>query len=132
MPPYLDFPLIAALQLVACAGAVVLAVTWRIRSRKPYNLPYPPGPKPRIFTDNLFDVPLVKPWFTYTDWGKIYGDSSSVVNCIILIVNLGPIIHLRCFGEHNIILNNMSTAVELLDKRSGIYSDRSATTMIDL
>ncbi|KAF9268822.1 cytochrome P450 [Marasmius fiardii PR-910] len=51
---------------------------------------YPPGPKPRFFVGNLFDVPAIKPWKVYREWGKVYGD----------------LIHLNVKGQHIIIVNS--------------------------
>lgn len=46
----------------------------------------------------------------------------------------GPddILHVESFGKHFIIINSLEDAVELLEKRSGIYSDRPYAPMIDL
>jgi hypothetical protein len=42
---------------------------------------------------------------------------------------LGDIIHVHCFGSPFIILNSYSSANELLEKRSSIYSDRPEMIM---
>ncbi|KAG6330958.1 hypothetical protein ID866_8131 [Astraeus odoratus] len=46
--------------------------------------------------------------FTYTEWGKIYGD----------------IVYARIFSQEFIIVNSEKAARDLADKRSTIYSDR--------
>ncbi|KAL4061719.1 cytochrome P450, partial [Scleroderma yunnanense] len=75
--------------------------------------PLPPGPKPLPLVGNLFDIPVIKPWLTYADWGKKYGD----------------ITHIQVFGRHIILLNSVEAAVEMLDKKSAKYSDRPVFPM---
>ncbi|KAF8158971.1 cytochrome P450, partial [Mycena galopus ATCC 62051] len=91
---------------------VGLLKRWKTTSR----LPFPPGPKPRFITGNLFDIPTKLPWITYAEWGKQYGD----------------VVHVEVFGNHILIINSVKAAMELLEKRAGIYSDRPAVPMIPL
>ncbi|KAF9533208.1 cytochrome P450 [Crepidotus variabilis] len=84
---------------------------------QPLRLPYPPGPPPSSWLGgNIKDVPGIKPWLRYTDWKKRYGN----------------LVHFRIYGQHNIIVNDYDTAVELCEKRSNVFSDRPSTTIIDL
>ncbi|KAH9038272.1 cytochrome P450 [Lactarius hengduanensis] len=69
-----------------------------MRTRK-RRLPYPPGPK-RL------------PWVTYRRWSEQLGSD---------------VIHADVMGSHIVIINSMKAANELLEKRSSIYSDRTAT-----
>lgn len=62
---------------------------------------------------NIQDIPLVKPWLTFAEWGKKYGDIS----------------HVSILGLHIFVLNSVDIAVEMLDKRSSIYSDRQVVPM---
>ncbi|KAJ7237821.1 cytochrome P450 [Mycena rebaudengoi] len=80
------------------------------------HLPLPPGPPPRFFTGNLFDVPVKQPWLTYSEWGTRYGG----------------LVHAHVLGKHIIILNSHKVASDLLEKRSHIYSDRPYFPMMDL
>ncbi|KAG6906361.1 hypothetical protein DXG01_014315 [Tephrocybe rancida] len=80
------------------------------------RLPYPPGPKPSLIAGNSADVTTTLPWLKYTEWAKQYGD----------------LVHLRIYNEHVVILNSVEDAIAMLDKRSRIYSDRPAMTMVDL
>lgn len=41
-----------------------------------------------------------------------------------LIRNIGGIVHLKCFGKHLILLNDLQMAVDLLEKRGSNYSGR--------
>ncbi|KAH7916689.1 cytochrome P450 [Hygrophoropsis aurantiaca] len=75
--------------------------------------PLPPGPKKLPLLGNILDMPSVKPWMTFADWGKKFGDISSV----------------EVLGQHIIVLNSVKPAVEMLDKKSSVYSDRPVLPM---
>ncbi|KAF8999613.1 cytochrome P450 [Cyathus striatus] len=70
--------------------------------------PLPPGPKGLPFLGNIQDLPKTRPWETFAKWGDIYGG----------------IIHVTAFGKSMIILNDSDTALEMLEKKGKIYSDR--------
>lgn len=40
--------------------------------------------------------------------------------------------HFRVYDKHTVVLNSLEDSVELLEKRSGIYSDRPYLPMLDL
>lgn len=40
--------------------------------------------------------------------------------------------HYRVYDKHFVILNSLEDSVELLEKRSGIYSDRPYMPMLEL
>ncbi|KAJ6588504.1 cytochrome P450 [Mycena capillaripes] len=94
---------------------VLSAVLWRrfVMSQRP---PLPPGPPRRFLAGNLHQLPTSQPWLTYSEWAKEYG----------------PIVTLRVFNRTHIILNSAKTATDLLDSRSGIYSDRPISWMSKL
>ncbi|KAF9046700.1 cytochrome P450 [Panaeolus papilionaceus] len=73
-------------------------------------LPYPPGPR---IANHL---PRDNNWLVYSDWAKKYGD----------------IIHFKLRKEHHIVLHRAEDAIELLEKRSGIYSDRKLSATMEL
>ncbi|KIK30866.1 hypothetical protein PISMIDRAFT_20892 [Pisolithus microcarpus 441] len=75
--------------------------------------PFPPGPKPLPLLGNMLDMPSVKPWLTFSDWANKFGDMT----------------HLEIFGQHIVVLNSAKTAVEMLDKKSSLYSDRPVFPM---
>ncbi|KAF7333345.1 Cytochrome P450 [Mycena venus] len=66
----------------------------------------PPGPPGIIFFGNLFQLsPRI--WLKFTSW-KTYGS----------------VVYLGVAGRSIIILNNAKAAVDLLDRRASLYSDR--------
>jgi len=38
------------------------------------RLPYPPGPKGYPVIGSLLEAPTEKPWLTYAEWGRTYGE----------------------------------------------------------
>ncbi|KAG1813931.1 cytochrome P450 [Suillus subaureus] len=75
--------------------------------------PYPPGPAGWPLVGNVSDMPRIKPCLRFTEWGKKYGD----------------ITHVQVLGQHIIVLNSVKTAMEMLDSKSAIYSDRPVFPM---
>ncbi|KAF7314914.1 Cytochrome P450 [Mycena indigotica] len=97
---------------VAAALVVLPVVLWRILRRNP--LPLPPGPPKRFLIGNLHQLPKSKQWLAYAEWAKQYG----------------PIMTLQIFSHTTIILTSAKAAIDLLDSRAGIYSDRPFTWML--
>ncbi|KAF9461977.1 cytochrome P450 [Collybia nuda] len=101
--------MITTADLIAVSlAAVVVLFTFVYRQFTTQNLPLPPGPKPRFFTGNIHQVPFTTPWLTYASWSKIYG----------------PLVYLRIFKTRVLVLNTAKSALDLLEARSAIYSDR--------
>ncbi|KAF9036068.1 cytochrome P450 [Hymenopellis radicata] len=78
-----------------------------------HSFPLPPGPPGLPILGNIFDMPSDKDWLTYAKWGELYGDISSVT----------------VLGQTIVILNSAQAAVDMLDKKSSIYSDRPVLQM---
>ncbi|CEL10680.1 hypothetical protein ASPCAL13795 [Aspergillus calidoustus] len=74
------------------------------------SAPLPPGPTPLPLVGNLRDLPSpgTEEWLHWLKHKDLYGPLSTV----------------QVFGQRLIILNEAQLAVDLLDKRSAIYSDR--------
>ncbi|KAF8814215.1 cytochrome P450 [Phlegmacium glaucopus] len=77
------------------------------------SIPLPPGPSKLPLLDNLLDLPTDKTWITFSDWAKKWGD----------------IVSISALGQHIVILNSAKAAVEMLDKKSAIYSERPVLQM---
>ncbi|TFK73305.1 cytochrome P450 [Pluteus cervinus] len=92
--------------------ASVLSFLWFVSRvlRKHRHPPYPPSPKrPWPVIGNALHIPLSRPWLTYTAWGTTHNNR---------------ILHLEALGQHIIVLNDLHDAIELMEKRSSLYSDR--------
>ncbi|TFK73308.1 cytochrome P450 [Pluteus cervinus] len=98
----------------------VLSFLWLLSkvARKPRHPPYPPSPKtPWPIIGNALHVPRLRPWLTYRTWGK---------------ENDNKIFHLEALGQHIIVLNDIDDAIELMEKRSSLYSDRPHMPLLSL
>ncbi|KAG5646918.1 hypothetical protein DXG03_001994 [Asterophora parasitica] len=95
--------------LAACIAAVWVAKAFKERGRHPL----PPGPRGLPFIGNALQLPVDHEWFTFAKWGKLYGG----------------VIHVSALGQPLIILNSIKAISDLLEKRSGIYSDRPVLPM---
>ncbi|KIK55877.1 hypothetical protein GYMLUDRAFT_174981 [Collybiopsis luxurians FD-317 M1] len=76
----------------------------------------PPGPRALPIIGNILDLPRSQPWITFKKWSDTYGG----------------IVHVNAIGQHMIILNDPQLAIDILDKKSRIYSDRPKLTMASL
>ncbi|TFK67280.1 cytochrome P450 [Pluteus cervinus] len=85
--------------------SVLLAVLVRSRSRKGYGMP--PGPKGLPILGNIFQLPPLQ-FLRFTEWKEQFG----------------PIFSLNLAGQPVIVINSLEAAVDLLERRSSIYSDR--------
>lgn len=73
--------------------------------------PSPPGGLPLL--GNVLQMPKRNGWLLMHEWSK----------------TLGPIFHLNMAGQPVIVLNSNEAALELLERRSQIYSDRPRLIM---
>jgi len=101
-----------SLAVISIALAVLILLVYRPFSS--VKLPLPPGPTPRFWSGNVHQLPTIMPWLTFTEWGKTYG----------------PIFYFRIFSNKVIVLNSGEAALDLLESRSTIYSDRPITWML--
>ncbi|KAF9469732.1 cytochrome P450 [Collybia nuda] len=107
-------------RVLAALGLFLLTVASANIINRQYSshraITYPPGPESRPIFGNTHHIPANKPWITYAQWAKQYGS----------------LIHIKDYSKHVIIINSFKDAVNLLEKRSNIYSDRPASIMIKL
>ncbi|KAF8510041.1 cytochrome P450 [Gautieria morchelliformis] len=90
---------------------VLYLVSFRVLTRK--RLPLPSGPLRWPLIGNVFNMPQTKEWIKFAEWQKVHGD----------------MIYLSIFNRSIVVLNSAQAAIELLDKRSSIYSDRPRMVM---
>ncbi|KAI0632727.1 cytochrome P450 [Trametes polyzona] len=94
-------------------AAVLLAFIVKAAFARRRRTPLPPGPPGWPIIGNVFDVPPAYHWKTFAKWGERYGD----------------LMMLTLLGQPMLIINSLSHAYELLEKRSALYSDRPHLTM---
>ncbi|KAJ7584619.1 cytochrome P450 [Mycena floridula] len=96
--------------------ASILTFLWIQRSRKSPSKttgPLPPGPKPVPVLGNVKDLTAKELWLKATEWSKQYGD----------------VTHLHILGQSLIFLSSPTSTLDLLDKRSSLYSDKPSLVM---
>ncbi|KAF7341315.1 O-methylsterigmatocystin oxidoreductase [Mycena venus] len=89
-------------------GAATAFLSFFHRLRRSNSISLPPGPPRDPLIGHLRYIPSTNRAAVFHEWAKIYGD----------------IIYLDVLGNPMIVLNTEKVAVDLLNKRSSIYSDR--------
>ncbi|KAJ8474863.1 hypothetical protein ONZ51_g6940 [Trametes cubensis] len=104
----------AALWILAIG--VLIFLGYFSLSQRTSRLPLPPGPPGLFILGNVSEIARSHAWIAYRDYAAKYGD----------------VISLNALGHSFVILNTHSAALDLLEKRSSIYSDRPANIMTQL
>ncbi|KAF7335150.1 O-methylsterigmatocystin oxidoreductase [Mycena sanguinolenta] len=81
--------------------------------RKARNLP---GPRGLPFIGSIHELPQENVWKVYSDWAAKYGG----------------IFAFKVFNRQIVVINSISIATELIDKRARLYSDRPDLALIPL
>ncbi|TFK84725.1 cytochrome P450 [Polyporus arcularius HHB13444] len=87
---------------------LLLILGMYVRYQRNAKYRFPPGPRALPLLGNIHQLPLEYQPVTLAQWGRKYGD----------------IVFAKFFRTPAIILNSREAAEELLEKRSGNYSDR--------
>ena len=114
--------------------ALLVVVYRRRRPSSSINLPFPPGPRPLPILGNVGDFPL-RPKNACELTAKFGERRITYARCLALIpfpCVEGEIVYLNAFGTPVIILGTHQAAVDLLEKRSSIYSERNLIGMAKL
>ncbi|KAG6376579.1 cytochrome P450 [Boletus reticuloceps] len=100
--------------LLLAAVTLCYALYCQCTRQKP-AAPLPPGPKPLPILGNVANLTSAKePWLLAERWAKRYG----------------PITYLHVVGQGLVFLNTPEVALDLLDKRGAIYSDKPHLVMV--
>ena len=92
----------------------------------------PPGPRGYPIIGNLLEMGPGQ-WLKYAEWQKQYGQF--VVPILFFppiseVVRPGDLIYLNAAGQPIVVINSQKIAVELLDRRATIYSDRPREVVV--
>ncbi|KAG6832007.1 hypothetical protein H0H92_006043 [Tricholoma furcatifolium] len=98
---------------VACTVVALAAVKATLSKKRP---PLPPGPPADPLIGHIRSIPPENQDLWFYELGRTYGD----------------VVQLRILNQSMIILNSVEAAVDLLDKRSSIYSDRPTLPVFEL
>ncbi|KAH7325293.1 cytochrome P450 [Rhizoctonia solani] len=102
--------------LLVSLGAVFgVALGLQLRSRRNRSLPLPTSPKSYPLIGNLFSMPQSNEHIGFIELGKQLN---------------ADVFSLEVLGTVIIVLNSFDDAINLLEKRGGIYSDRAVPPMI--
>lgn len=102
--------------IISVCFFLLFAALWifqKLPRRKRAFASLPPGPKGLPFIGNVLDMPSEKEWQTFARWGETWGDICSVT----------------VLGQPLIILNSAKAVIDILEKKSAIYSDRPTLQM---
>lgn len=112
------YPLTGLLAL----GLLAIVVYYRVVARK---LPLPPGPPGELISGNVKEL-IGHRWLVYAKWAASYGEEPNRI-CVTSSTHwvfLGPIISYRVYHQRVVVLNSAKAAVDLLESKAAIYSDR--------
>jgi hypothetical protein len=127
--------LINIFDCLAISFSLFLLVKFR-ENRRRRGLPYPPGPPPWPIIGNYLDVPIEKPWITYTDMSKKCGmcniHSRGPSFAQLKLAFQGDVTCLRVFSQVFIVLSSLSAVKDLLEMRGEYYSERPYRPMAEM
>lgn len=124
--------MVSTITLIVVGAA--LATLYLFSKRTKPSHPYPPGPPQTVFLGNAREIPAVRKHLAFLEWAKKYGTFHSNLSLSneTEVYDIGDVLYVSVFGRPIIILNSAKSAIDLLDKRSAIYSSRPHSHMADV
>ena len=110
--------------VVVISSLAIGFIFFVVHRLKGHRLQLPPGPPGWPFIGSFLQL-RDEPWLKFSAWGKLYG--TSCLFCIHIVRSflcIGDVIYVNAVGQPMVVLNSRKSAVELLDRRAGIYTDR--------
>ncbi|THH17578.1 hypothetical protein EW146_g3259 [Bondarzewia mesenterica] len=111
LPTSSSTPFIMTISFTLLDALLVVGGLWlakRLLAKKSVA-PLPPGPRGLPLVGNVFDMPKTKAHLTFAKWSEEYNSD---------------IIYVKVLGQPIVILNDAKMTMEMLDKKSSLYSDR--------
>lgn len=99
---------------IICATAFLYLLR-RLTTKAPHP-PLPPGPRGLPFVGNALQVPSIRVWEKFAEWGQEYGDIMSIT----------------VFGDRFVIINSAELVLEILEAKGVNYAERLHTPMLKL
>ena len=130
---------------LAILGTVaLLAALLYPRKKSQSKFPLPPGPKGYPIIGNIPQVPAERSDIQFAKWSKEHSESFLVSDTLPhsswhgmrpmnsdTATQDSDIIYLNMLGQSVIVLNSVRSAVDLIDKRGAIYSDRPPFVLLE-
>jgi hypothetical protein len=124
---------------VVCLTTIFLYYSFRHPSANE-QIPLPPGPSViSLIIDEVFRDKPTDSGSKFTKWAHKYGEEyliSSGINeahkCSRKTPLAGDIVHISVLNRHVMIINSAQMAMDMMDAKGSIYSNRELTTMIKL
>jgi hypothetical protein len=108
---------------------VVIITNVTLRTQKQASLP--PGPPAEWLVGHARIMPREGQVEFFHEMGKAYG-ALTVTDSLtthLLNVHIGDVTYFKAFKKSIVLLNSAQAAIDLLNKRSSIYSDRPRFVM---
>lgn len=126
-------PLSSPAFIPLAAVLLALLVVYRPKSASRKLLPCPKG---LPVLGNLFQLDS-RPWLRFTQWKEKYDNSTTPpppttgrAASNLTQLHAGALLHPHVYGRSIIVINNLKTAADLMDRRAIITADRPGTTSI--
>ncbi|KAE9381135.1 cytochrome p450 monooxygenase [Stipitochalara longipes BDJ] len=117
-------------------GAMMLLAAGLYFQGSKSKYPLPPGPKGSLIIGNLRQVPAERSDVQFAQWAKEFSKFDRDLASIVKHMSSNgdtesDIIYVNLLGQPVIVLNSVKSAIDLLDKKGAIYSDRPPFVVLE-